>query len=76
MYDQTSLDAAWDIAKGWDAETREAWRVAATMDGMQAEVGGLKMRDLAREVVAISEAGLKARAMPGLAGWSRTRRIS
>jgi glutamate--cysteine ligase len=68
MYDQSSLDAAWDIAKGWDAETREAWRVAATIDGMQAEVGGLKMQDLAREVVAISHAGLKARAMPGAGG--------
>ncbi|SMY06827.1 glutamate--cysteine ligase [Flavimaricola marinus] len=68
MYDQTALEAAWDLAKGWDAETREAWRVAATVDGMQAEVGGLKMRDLARECVAISEAGLKARARPGAGG--------
>jgi len=67
-YDQTALDAAWDIAKGWDAETREALRVAASVDGLQAEVGSIRMHDLARELVAISEAGLKARAKPGAGG--------
>lgn len=68
MYDQASLDAAWDLAKGWDAETREALRVAASEDGLQAKVGNIKMHDLAREVLAISEAGLKARARPGAGG--------
>ncbi|MGR3635113.1 MAG: glutamate--cysteine ligase [Shimia sp.] len=68
MYDQTSLDAAWDLAKGWDAETREALRVAASEEGLQAEVNGIKMHDLARDVLAISEAGLKARARPGAGG--------
>ena len=67
-YDQTALDAAWDIAKGWDAETREALRVAASVNGLQADVGGIKMHDLARELVSISEAGLKARAKPGAGG--------
>ncbi|MCP4208665.1 MAG: glutamate--cysteine ligase [Shimia sp.] len=68
MYDQSSLDAAWDLVKGWGAETREALRVAASEDGLQAQVGGIKMHDLAREVVAISEAGLVARAKPGVGG--------
>lgn len=67
-YDQTALDAAWDVAKDWDSETREAWRVAASVDGLAAEVNGVKMIDLAREVVNISEAGLKARAKPGAGG--------
>ena len=62
MYDQAALDAAWDIAKGWDAETREGLRVAASVAGLQAEFGGVKMLDLAREVVAIAASGLKARA--------------
>ena len=31
MYDQGALDAAWDICKGWDAEQREALRVAASV---------------------------------------------
>jgi glutamate--cysteine ligase len=67
-YDQTALDAAYDLIKDWDAETREALRVAASEDGLQAEVGKIKMHDLAREVVAIADAGLKARARPGAGG--------
>jgi glutamate--cysteine ligase len=67
-YDQTALDAAWDLVKDWDAETREALRVAASVDALQAEVNGIKMHDLAREAVAIAEAGLKARAKPGAGG--------
>ena len=68
MYDQTALDAAWDLVKGWSAEQREALRVAASVDGLQAKVDGIDMHALAREVVAISEAGLKARSMPGAGG--------
>jgi len=68
MYDQTALDAAWDMAKGWDDETREALRVAASVDGLQAEVGKIKMRDLARDVLEIAREGLRARAMPGAGG--------
>ncbi len=68
LYDQSALDAAWDLAKHWDAETRQALRVAASVDALQAEAHGVKMQDLAREVVAIAEAGLKARAKPGARG--------
>ena len=67
-YDQSALDAAWDLVKDWDAETREALRVAASEDGLQAEVNGIKMHDLAHEAVAIADAGLKARARPGAGG--------
>lgn len=67
-YDQTALDAAWDLVKGWDAETREALRVAASVDGLQAQVGDINMHELAREVLNIAEAGLKARALPGAGG--------
>ncbi|HPD93974.1 MAG TPA: glutamate--cysteine ligase, partial [Pararhodobacter sp.] len=68
LYDQTALDAAWDLCKHWDAETREALRVAASVDGLQAETHGVRMLDLAREAVAIAETGLKARARPGAGG--------
>ncbi|MGR3344425.1 MAG: glutamate--cysteine ligase [Paracoccaceae bacterium] len=67
-YDQGALDAAWDLVKNWDAETRESLRVAASENGLQAEAAGLKMHDLARQAVAIAEAGLKARAIPGAGG--------
>ncbi|MHA6346252.1 glutamate--cysteine ligase [Roseivivax sp. CAU 1761] len=68
LYEDGPLDAAWDLAKDWDAETREAWRVAASVDGLSAEVGGRRMRDLAEEVLVLSEAGLKARAREGAGG--------
>ncbi len=68
MYDQDALDGAWDLVKGWDAETRDGLRVAASVDGLQAEVNGVKMHDLAREAVALSEHGLKARARSGAGG--------
>ncbi|MGZ2256526.1 glutamate--cysteine ligase [Roseobacter sp. A03A-229] len=68
MYDQTALDAAWDVVKDWDMGTRDLMRVAASVDGLQAEVHGIKLHDVAREVVAISQAGLKARAKAGAGG--------
>ena len=67
-YDQQALDGAWDLVKDWDAETREALRVAASVDGLQAKVGGVRMHDIAREAVALSEQGLKARARSGAGG--------
>jgi glutamate--cysteine ligase len=61
MYDSTALDAAWDLVKGFDAECREALRVGASVSGLQAEVGDVKLLDLARAAVALSHAGLAAR---------------
>jgi len=68
IYDQSALDAAWDLVKDWDEETREALRVEASVHGLQARVDGIDMHALAREVLAIAEAGLTARAMPGAGG--------
>lgn len=68
MYDQGALDAAWDLVKCWDAETREALRVAAGEQGLQAKVGGIDMLKLAGQALDISRAGLKARAQEGLGG--------
>ncbi|MDQ2091721.1 glutamate--cysteine ligase [Marimonas arenosa] len=68
LYDQTAQDAAWDLVKHWDAETREAWRVGASEQGLEAVVHGRSMRDLAREVLEIAREGLRARAKPGAGG--------
>ena len=67
-YDQGALDAAWDLVKGLDTETREGLRVAASVDGLAGAANGVGLGDLAREAVAIAEAGLKARARPGAGG--------
>lgn len=63
MYDQTALDAAWDLAKGLDAETREGLRVAASVAGLQGEANGVKLADLAAAAVGLSHAGLVARGL-------------
>ena len=63
MYDQTALDAAWDLVKGFDAATREGLRVDASVRGLQAEVDGVRMMDLARAAVALSHAGLAGRGL-------------
>ena len=68
MYDKSALDAAWDLVKHWDDETREALRIAASEDGLQARTHGIDMHELARQTLAISEQGLKARARAGVGG--------
>jgi glutamate--cysteine ligase len=51
-----------------DAQTRDELRIAASVDGLQAAVGGIKMIDLARQAVSISTAGLIARGRSGAGG--------
>ncbi len=63
MYDQTALDAAWDLVKGFDTETREGLRVAASVSALQGEANGVKLLDLARAAVGLSHAGLAARGL-------------
>jgi len=68
VYDQGALDAAWDLARGLDAETREGLRVAASVAGVQGAAGCVTLRALARAALGIAEAGLRARQMPGAGG--------
>ena len=63
MYDQTALDAAWDLVKGFDAETREGLRIAASVSALKGEANGVKLLDLARAAVALSHAGLAGRGL-------------
>ena len=68
MYNQSALDAAWDLCKDFTAPQREALRIAASEQGLQAQVDGINMLDLARNVVDIAEGGLKARGKEGAGG--------
>jgi glutamate--cysteine ligase len=63
MYDQGALDAAWDLVQGLNAETREGLRVAASVSALRGEAGGVKLLDLARATVSLSQAGLAARGL-------------
>ena len=62
LYDQTALDAAWDLVKDWDMEGREALRSSVPKLGLDAPLpGGGTLKDIAAEVLAIARAGLNAR---------------
>ena len=63
MYDGGALDAAWDLVKHLDADTREGLRVAASVDALQGEAGGVKLHDLAREALRLSRGGLAGRGL-------------
>ncbi|WP_369025569.1 glutamate--cysteine ligase [Qipengyuania sp. RANM35] len=73
LYDQGALDAAWDLVKGWSMDEREALRNAVPKLALDAEIpGGGKLRDLAREVLKISRAGLTARGKLNSSGDNET----
>lgn len=63
MYDADALGAAWEIARGWDAATREGLRVAASEAGLAGSAGGVSLRDVAARVLDLSRAGLVARGL-------------
>ncbi len=68
MYDQSALDAAWDLCKGWSAEMRDQLRIDASVHGLKAQVDGRSLQEVALQVLDISRAGLAARARPGAGG--------
>ena len=68
MYDQSALDGAWDLVKNWTAAQHDGLRVSASIEGLQGKVQGISLHDIARETIALSEAGLKARARAGAGG--------
>jgi len=73
LYDTTSLDAAWDLVKGWNAEERQALRDAVPAQGLAAAIGGRKLAEIAAEVVELSRAGLARRALKNGVGQDETR---
>ena len=68
MYDQTSLDAAWDLVKTWSFEQREELRAAVPRHGLNARVGRHTVGTLSREMLAIARHGLQARGFRDPAG--------
>ena len=61
LYDQTALDAAWDVVKDWTVEDHDYLRSHTPRTGLATKFQGRPLSDLAREVVEIAHAGLRAR---------------
>ena len=69
LYDDTALDAAWDLVRHWSMDEREALRSAVPKLALDAPVpGGGTLLDLAREVLPIARGGLVSRARLNKAG--------
>src|SRR5215467_11297146 len=67
-YDQTALDAAWDLVKDWTAEERQSMRSAVPVLGFRTPMRNTTVWELARRMLEISSAGLKSRAAEDSAG--------
>ncbi|MEL3890582.1 glutamate--cysteine ligase [Ferrovibrio sp. MS7] len=72
LYDQTALDAAWDLCKDWTHEERARLRVEAPKYGLHTPFRNGTLQDVAREVVKIAQAGLRARKRISPAGEDET----
>lgn len=62
LYDNQVLDSAWDLVKDWTNEDREALYRDVPIQALQAKVRGRSLHDIAKDVLELSETGLKARA--------------
>src|SRR5271156_6428252 len=75
LYDDTSLEAAWDIAKHWNAQQRQALRDDVPRFGFKARIGDRYLFEIAKECVTLSNAGLRRRGHIDHAGRDETRHL-
>ena len=61
LYDQNALDAAWDLVKDWTADERDAMRLGAAKTALKTPFRNTTLQEIAKQALAISRAGLKAR---------------
>jgi glutamate--cysteine ligase len=62
FYDQSALDAAWDMVKDWTTEERQAMRDAVPRLAFNTPFRGRNLGDLALQMLDISAEGLRRRA--------------
>ncbi len=61
LYDQSALDAAWDLVKDWSVADHDFLRAETPKTGLATIFRGRVLSELARDVVEIAHAGLRAR---------------
>jgi glutamate--cysteine ligase len=61
LYDDDSLEAAWDLVKNWTAEERQKLRDDVPKLGFAARVAGHDVLHLAKTTIALAEKGLARR---------------
>jgi glutamate--cysteine ligase len=73
LYDDVSLDAAWDLVKAWSAEDRQKLRDEVPKLGLAASIAGRTALEIATEFLKLSRAGLVRRNRRDLSGQDETR---
>ena len=68
LYDDAAQAAAWALVKDWRTEEREQLRRDVPRLALQARLRNRSVQEIARDVLAIARAGLKARAQRNEAG--------
>jgi glutamate--cysteine ligase len=68
LYDDDTLDAAWDLVKSWNAEERQALRDQVPRLGFAAAIAGSNVLELAKRTIALAEQGLARRRRVDSAG--------
>ncbi|MBI3440804.1 MAG: glutamate--cysteine ligase [Proteobacteria bacterium] len=65
LYDKKSLDAAYEMVRNWSNEDREYLRTTTPLKGLQTPFmnGATSVQELAKNCLALAEAGLKRRAI-------------
>ena len=61
LYDDLSLDAAWDLVKGWSAAQRQKLRDDVPKLGFSASIAGRQVLQLAKMTLTLAEEGLARR---------------
>src|ERR1700685_3643898 len=75
LYDDTSLDAAWDIAKHWNAGERQALRDDVPRFGFKTRIRDRYLFEIAKECLKLSHEGLRGRAHLDNTGRTETRHL-
>jgi glutamate--cysteine ligase len=62
LYDTTSLDAAWDLVKGWSTAERQTLYQAVPKEALRATIKGRTVQEIAKQALEIAQEGLRRRA--------------
>jgi glutamate--cysteine ligase len=72
LYDEKSLDACWQIVKGWNADERQKLRDDVPKQGFAATIRGRTLLALATETLELARGGLSRRARINPGGQDET----
>jgi glutamate--cysteine ligase len=75
LYDDVSLDAAWDLVKQWNAHERQALRDDVPRFGFKSRIKDRYLFEIAKECLALAHAGLRRRGRIDQLGRDETRHL-